>query len=931
MNEVRWLELELSGFGVYDEMRMRFPEDLAVHVAPNESGKSTALAGLTAVVFGLPTNSDPANWGTSRYLSYSANARFSGRVRFRALDGDRYEVRREFAGHEVSLRCVEPGRERTVWSGTHNPAARKGTGSYQGHLRELVGMTSLDLFRRTFSIEQPLEGESGVAEEVAGLLAGAGGGSHHKALEYLESQVDVRTKRTGDRGVTSRNKTKDRRLEELEVRIAEVDAEIGAGREAADGLQRLQGELAEVQEELARLREDKAELDRKAAAADEWLSAQRDYSRAQERLATISGKLELAKTQAVKVEELSLPAAAEEIVVERDWSFAQGSAARMVRERRQDAAEALEEYGQFADALRAAEVERENLVPFASLGDAPEGVLAELRELGAREGRLVAARDQAKQHLNDIEAHAESARGGYEDVAGLGEAELEELRQVASRRDLGAPIGAAALLMLGLLAGWLLGLEAPYLSIPPLAGALLGWLLGGRLLWRGRSEEVRYARRKLERYQEWRGRQESKPAVDLEPYRERVREAEGELGAFEERVAPFRREYADPEAAAKEYESVRKRLDVAEESARRYARDYWKAQPSEVDVADPESVSGCWSRVGGFVRGLDRGAATVAELTHALERMADEWEALLDDASAWDRRSAARSERLQKLEQAKATLQGVLTAEDVESSEELRQRVTEVETEAVAERNRFKAICDDNPELPPHDRGSEERGRVVEIGRSYGQQASEIERSLRSLEERELELRRDMAQKQGQNPVNIAELEMRRAELQAELAELEFETDAFVLAYKHLSVASSQYQDQYLERLSELTSEYFGRFTGRQERRVAFGEQFGVQVLAEEGVWLVPQRLSQGAQDQLAIASRLAVADLVGDDVRLPLVFDDPFLNCDAERLERVRAALQEVARDRQVILLSHDERFRGWGSVVEVDYGARLAASGVD
>ena len=61
-------------------------------------------------------------------------------------------------------------------------------------------------------------------------------------------------------------------------------------------------------------------------------------------------------------------------------------------------------------------------------------------------------------------------------------------------------------------------------------------------------------------------------------------------------------------------------------------------------------------------------------------------------------------------------------------------------------------------------------------------------------------------------------------------------------------------------------------------------------------------QLSQGAQDQLYLALRLAVADLVAAKSRLPLLLDDPFVNCDEQRLERIRAALAELARQRQVI-----------------------------
>ena len=72
-------------------------------------------------------------------------------------------------------------------------------------------------------------------------------------------------------------------------------------------------------------------------------------------------------------------------------------------------------------------------------------------------------------------------------------------------------------------------------------------------------------------------------------------------------------------------------------------------------------------------------------------------------------------------------------------------------------------------------------------------------------------------------------------------------------------------------------------------------------------------QLSQGAQDQLYIALRLGVADLTStsDNIKVPLILDDPFLTSDDERLERIKEALQSL--DRQVILLSHSPRFADW------------------
>src|SRR5690606_18888897 len=86
-------------------------------------------------------------------------------------------------------------------------------------------------------------------------------------------------------------------------------------------------------------------------------------------------------------------------------------------------------------------------------------------------------------------------------------------------------------------------------------------------------------------------------------------------------------------------------------------------------------------------------------------------------------------------------------------------------------------------------------------------------------------------------------------------------------------------------------------------------------------------QLSQGTQDQLYLALRLAIADLVGGEVPLPLILDDPFVHCDADRLARIQEALRQAARERQIILFSHRADLAAWGSPARVEEGPAGAA----
>jgi uncharacterized protein YhaN len=131
--------------------------------------------------------------------------------------------------------------------------------------------------------------------------------------------------------------------------------------------------------------------------------------------------------------------------------------------------------------------------------------------------------------------------------------------------------------------------------------------------------------------------------------------------------------------------------------------------------------------------------------------------------------------------------------------------------------------------------------------------------------------------------------------------------------------AVDEFRGAHAERLEAAATAYFATFSGVEGRRVVLDEAFAAHVVEPGGDAAAPEQLSQGARDQLAVALRLAVADLLAADVRLPLVFDDPFLNWDEARTERLAVALKALARDRQVVVLSHRGAVAGWGEAVVV------------
>ena len=82
-----------------------------------------------------------------------------------------------------------------------------------------------------------------------------------------------------------------------------------------------------------------------------------------------------------------------------------------------------------------------------------------------------------------------------------------------------------------------------------------------------------------------------------------------------------------------------------------------------------------------------------------------------------------------------------------------------------------------------------------------------------------------------------------------------------------------------------------------------------------------PGAISQGARDQLYLAVRLALVDLLGRGESQPLFLDDPFVHFDPERRGRALDLLREFSASHQIIFFTCDPAYReAGGRVIELD-----------
>ena len=156
-----------------------------------------------------------------------------------------------------------------------------------------------------------------------------------------------------------------------------------------------------------------------------------------------------------------------------------------------------------------------------------------------------------------------------------------------------------------------------------------------------------------------------------------------------------------------------------------------------------------------------------------------------------------------------------------------------------------------------------------------------------------------------------SDLEAQLAQKQEQLQTLQGEYDAIALAMDALSQANTVLQNRFSPALGARAAEIFSHITGGRYDRVLLSRDFSLSAEpAGDPVGRSVRLLSQGAADQLYLAVRLAICDMVlPADKRVPLILDDALVTFDDERLHAALDYLLEESQRRQILLFTCQKR----------------------
>ncbi len=429
-----------------------------------------------------------------------------------------------------------------------------------------------------------------------------------------------------------------------------------------------------------------------------------------------------------------------------------------------------------------------------------------------------------------------------------------------------------------------------------------------------------------------------------EPLPEQARALEEQIEDLRARCSPFgpetpieqvRAELERYEEASSRLQSLESRMDEArgrlDELASQIpeASSQWQELLDTLKQRSPEAATAL-IEAASQAQGAEEGQApgTVGEPEQAPSAQGQEAAPGLQSAAPGPAPSSAHAELSERIGEARALRLKVRASQEVRSKilashgagsiDDLRLRREESRLEASRASDEIENLEKEMPLFAELAEATPEQ--VQERFEKLEKETASIEERLERIdsERHELISRHAASEADLGGEDNIAQIEERISALRSRIQALELERDALALAYKSLSEAAETFASAHRQRLAERISELFASITLREDRSILLDERFNI-VIDESGRKHSPQQLSQGARDQLAMAVRLAVAELVAENIQVPMLLDDPFLNFDEERLASMETALKVASRTRQIILVSHRPDFERWGEPIEV------------
>ena len=146
---------------------------------------------------------------------------------------------------------------------------------------------------------------------------------------------------------------------------------------------------------------------------------------------------------------------------------------------------------------------------------------------------------------------------------------------------------------------------------------------------------------------------------------------------------------------------------------------------------------------------------------------------------------------------------------------------------------------------------------------------------------------------------------------------LERKLRTVTLALSALESAHQKMQKNFTPALNKKASEYFCVISGGKYSRVFCNEHFGIKI--DNDIPRESSFFSGGTVDQLYLALRLALVDMLFKEKTCTIILDQPFLQYDDLRKKNTVELLESLQKNRQILLFTGDKNVNSSNKTTEI------------
>jgi DNA repair exonuclease SbcCD ATPase subunit len=191
----------------------------------------------------------------------------------------------------------------------------------------------------------------------------------------------------------------------------------------------------------------------------------------------------------------------------------------------------------------------------------------------------------------------------------------------------------------------------------------------------------------------------------------------------------------------------------------------------------------------------------------------------------------------------------------------------------------------------------------------------ELEENKRNLELKSVTLNKELEMAESGAELE-ASLEERLEQTQKTLEELRKKIEVYEITLESLEEARRKVIDSSTGTLEEETSKLLKDITNGKYNQVRFDKNnFKFEVFSDElKDWVDPQKyLSRGTLDQIYLACRIALLNLISENKKPVVIMDDPFVTFDKHRRKNALKLLKSLSKKYQILLLTCHDFYDGY------------------